>query len=327
MEKFERKEKYKEFCQNIYVPIYSKDWWLDAVCEPQNWDVWLYQPGEQVVAAMPHYTEIRGKYKYITKAPLTQNNGILFQYPDKMKFVAKQAFEEKVINAANQYIEEKGVDVYEQQYQYSFTNWLPFFWKYYTANTRYTYVIANTDNLDEIWNNISSKQRSVIRKGQKNSQLRIGMNPKRFYLEHEKIFLKQGLKCPFSYDLWVRLYDACKKNNSGEILWEERENGDVTSLLFLVWDERAAYHLLGGGIPKHQKLDTYSALTWEAIKYAAGKGLIYDFEGSVIKRISKAIREFGAVPKPYFRIRKVFNEEIVRDEAEKYIRQVKKVDV
>lgn len=72
-------------------------------------------------------------------------------------------------------------------------------------------------------------------------------------------------------------------------------------------------------MPEYQKLDTYNALIWEAIKFTSEKGLKYDFEGSVIKRISKSYREFGGEPKPYFRIRKVFNPDIIHKEAEQQI--------
>jgi len=39
----------------------------------------------------------------------------------------------------------------------------------------------------------------------------------------------------------------------------------------------------------------------------------------MIKRISKSFREFGGDPKLYFRIRKVFDPEVVRTEAERQI--------
>ena len=51
-------------------------------------------------------------------------------------------------------------------------------------------------------------------------------------------------------------------------------------------------------------------------------GRAYDFEGSMIQPIAVAFRQFGGVPKPYYRIRKVFNPEIVRKEAEEYILRV-----
>ena len=42
----------------------------------------------------------------------------------------------------------------------------------------------------------------------------------------------------------------------------------------------------------------------------------------MIQPIAVAFRQFGGVPKPYYRIRKVFNPEIVRKEAEEYILRV-----
>ena len=42
----------------------------------------------------------------------------------------------------------------------------------------------------------------------------------------------------------------------------------------------------------------------------------------MIQRIAHSFRQFGGVPKPYYRIRKVFNPEIVRREAEEYILRI-----
>ena len=85
----ENKEKYFKFCEQNYIPIFSKPWWMDAVCGSKNWDVWLYEKGTDILAAMPYYLEQRGKYHYITKALLTQNNGIIFHDSDNAKKIAK----------------------------------------------------------------------------------------------------------------------------------------------------------------------------------------------------------------------------------------------
>ena len=98
------KDRYKLFCEKVYVPIYSKPWWLNAVCGEENWDVWLYANGNDVLAAMPYYTEERNGYKYITKAPLTQNNGIIFRYNRDIGKISKQIFEEKVIKEATAFL-------------------------------------------------------------------------------------------------------------------------------------------------------------------------------------------------------------------------------
>ena len=310
------KERYIEFCKIVDVPIYSKPWWLDAVCLPQNWDVWICEDNGKILAAMPYYLENRNGLQYITKAPLTQNNGLLFHYPANSKPIAKAIFEEKVIDLACEFIQSLNVDVYEQQYQPSFTNWLPFFWNYYSAITRYTYVIDDTSNLNAVWDEISSKRRSVIRKGQRNSVFSKELSIEKFYDEHEKIYTKQGLKCPFSLELWERVARACIDNHSGQISCRLAQDGNVAAVSFVAWDSQSVYKLMGGPMPEYASLDAYSALTWDEIQLAHDLGLKYDFEGSVIKRISKSFREYGATPKPYFRIRKVFNPDIIRQEAE-----------
>lgn len=313
------REKYFSFCENTYVPIYSKTWWMDAVCRPENWNVWLYENGGDIKAAMPYYVETRGKFKYITKPPLTQNNGIIFKMNESAKENAKAKFQEHVIDAADCYIKTLGIDVYEQQYHYSFENWLPFFWNRYTALTRYTYVISDTSNTEKMWENVSSSYRNLIRKGYKMAKVCEGEDADEFWCLHKKVFEKQGMECPFSYDLWIRLYDSCKEHGCGKILYAKDDRKNTLSVLFLVWDEQSMYHLLGGSMPEYQHLQTYNMLTWEGIKLASQMGLKYDFEGSVIKRISKSMRQFGGKPMPYFRIRKIFNPDIVWEEAQSQI--------
>lgn len=316
------KEKYERFWKTTYVPIYSQPWWMDIVCGTKNWDVWLFEKGNEILAAMPYYIEKRGKYTYITKAPLTQNNGIIFKENRERKLCSQAEFEERIIRAACGFIQGLGLDVYEQQYMYSFQNWLPFFWSGYNAFTRYTYVIENTDNLDGVWNNISSNYRNKIRKGERNCHIEIDVEKEEFYINHEKIFKKQNLKCPFSKELWFKLYEECSLNNTGMTMCARNDSGELESLLFLVWDKKSVYQILGGNIPGHQKKDTYTYLIWKGIEFAAQKKLVYDFEGSMIPQISRSFREFGGEPKSYFRIRKVFNPEIVREEAEKMVREL-----
>lgn len=311
------KEEYNIFCENEYVPVYSKPWWMDAVCGSENWDVWLFKTdGKTIEAAMPYYIEYRNGYKYITKAPLTQNNGVIFKSLEDLRESAKAKFEEKVINEACAYIEELNVDVYEQQFQPEFTNWMPYFWNRYKAITRYTYQIENLSNMENVWNNLDKNRRVKIKKGRKNCTIVETDDVYNFYVEHEKIFEKQGLKSPFSYELWERLVYASLENNSGKLMMALTKEGKPASLSFTVWDQKKLYRLVGGGIPEFQNLDTYSALTWKEMELAHDMNLIYDFEGSVIKRIAKVNREYGAVPKPYFRIRKVFNEDILKMEYE-----------
>lgn len=316
------KEKYIDWCKNNYVPIFSKPYWMDAVCQPDNWDVWLYESGGQVVAAMPYYKEKRGNYNYITKAPLTQNNGILFEYNEKRKAVTFAELQEKIINSACEFIKSLNLDVYEQQFHHSFDNWSPFFWNDYTAELRYTYIIKNTSDMREVEKNFTANYRKNIRKGQRLTTVFNDITPNEFYKEHEKIFSKQGIPVPISFEFWHRLYNAVQKEDVGRLICARDENGNIHSLMYAVWDEKALYPILGGYMPEFSDSQSYPALTYHSIKMAHERGLAYDFEGSMIKRIAKSFRQFGGIPVPYYRIRKVFNPEIVRKEAEKYINRL-----
>lgn len=228
-----------------------------------------------------------------------------------------------MIDAACEFIDSMRLDIYEQQYQISFQNWLPFLWNNYKAITRYTYVINDTDNLDSVWENISSKKRAMIRKGMKQSSYSDTLlSVEAFYSEHEKIYLKQGLNCPFSYDFWERMARACEVHNAGKMSCRCTKDGNIAAISFVVWDSKQLYKLLGGPIPEFASLDAYSALTWDEIELAHKLGLSYDFEGSVIKRISKSYREYGVELKPYFRIRKVFNPDIIYEEADEDVKKI-----
>ncbi len=315
----ENKEEYQRFLGRTYAPVFSQPWWMDAICGPENWDVWLCRHGDEIVAAMPYYREVRGAFHYITKAPLTQNNGIIFAHNQDATPLSQQKNEEKTIDEACAFIEDAGCDVYEQQYHHSFTNWSPFHWHGYEAIPRYTFVIEDTSDLDEIEASFSSRQRKNIRKGARNGVIDYGLDPNHFYVEHEKVFTKQGLPCPFSKDEWLRLYEAVTAHEAGEILCAKTPEGNVASVLFLVWDDSSTYLLLGGSMPELRTLETYSMLIWEGIKVAHAKGLSFDFEGSMIRRIAKSYREFGGTPKLYFRIRKVFNPEVIMIEAKQKI--------
>lgn len=316
------KTEYQKFLSKTYVPIYSQPWWLDAICGAENWDVWLYEKGGNILAAMPYYFEKRGEYNYITKAPLTQNNGIIFCHDKNSKPQKRASMEEKIIDAMSEWLDKQHIDVYEQQYLHTFTNWQPFFWNQYKCVLRYTYIIEDTTDMDGVIAGFSAKLRNDIKKGKSNTISVDTLDKDTFYTEHEKIFAKQNLPCPFSRELWDRLYEACKEHESGTTLCIRNLENKISSLAYFVWDEKYVYLLMGGYIPDYSYENTFSYLVQKGIELASEKGLGFDFEGSMIKRIAKAFRDFGATPCPYYRIRKIYNPDIIRMEAEQEIKRL-----
>ena len=293
---------------------------MDVLCGKENWDVWLYEKGGTIHAAMPYYKEWRNGALYITKALLTQNNGIIICYPPSQKPEARYRHEEHVINAACDFIESMGLGVYEQQYHYSFINCLPFMWRGYTAIPRYTCVIEDTGDLEKIWANYTADIRRSLRKAEKHTSVSTDIHPAEFYAEHEKIYMRQGLNCPFSEEQWLNLHQKCTENHAGQMLCAKDGDHRIASLAFVVWDEKSMYLLLGGNMPEYKSFDSYTQLIHTAIGMASARNLRFDFEGSVIKRIFKSYRDYGPQMKLYFRIRKVFDASLMRNEAEQQIK-------
>ena len=313
------KDKYSLFCnrKDVYVPVFSQSWWLDAACGEENWDVYVVEKGGSYIAAMPYYVENREGYKIITKAKNTQNNGIIISYPENQKYQAKLTYEEKIINEIIDFIKNLGIDKYEQQYHYSFDNWLPFFWNYYKQVVRYTYVIDDTSDMDIVVGNYTAKIRNELKKAQRCVHLREEeLSIEQFYEVNKMSFERQGRQIPYSEEFVDRIYKAGKENNSVKILAAEDEQGNVHSVAFLVWDKESVYYLLNGTNPKYKMSQANCFLIHESIKLASALGKKFDFEGSVIMPIEKAFREYGGIRKPYFRIYKIFNEELKKKEIE-----------
>lgn len=50
------KDKYRDLLETeTTIPIFSRDWWMDAVCGEDNWDVLLVEKDNEIVASMPYY--------------------------------------------------------------------------------------------------------------------------------------------------------------------------------------------------------------------------------------------------------------------------------
>lgn len=57
------KDSYREFCrQNDDVPVFLKDWWMDAVCD-DNWDAVVIKNNDTVTAVMPYFLKAVAKIK------------------------------------------------------------------------------------------------------------------------------------------------------------------------------------------------------------------------------------------------------------------------
>ncbi|NLV20969.1 MAG: GNAT family N-acetyltransferase [Syntrophomonadaceae bacterium] len=301
----ERKQTYRVYCQNEKtIPIFSRDWWMDAVCGEDNWDVLLVERDNEIVASMPYFKKNKYGLTAITQPPLTQTNGIWIKYPPGQKYSSRLSYEKEVMTEIIDQLQALNVDYYCQNFHYSITNWQPFYWKGFQQTTRYTYVIDNLTNLNDIFSGFSKVVRKNIRRAAQEANVYDTENIDVFYDMNKLVFERQDLNIPYSFELIKTLDRACKEHNSRKIFCAEDETGRLHSILYLVWDEQSAYLLMSGTDPAVRDSNYKTLLVWEAIKHAANVTQKFDFEGSMIESIAEYFRKFGPKPKPYYQISK-----------------------
>jgi hypothetical protein len=280
--------------------LFCTAWWLDAVA-PGQWGEVTVEKGGQLFARLPYVKKSRG-FTSLTMPPLTQTLGPWLR-PYSGKYTNRLSEEKKLMTELIERL--PPFDLFLQNFHYSITNWLPFYWKGFQQTTRYTYVIEDLDDLDKVWANMDSKTRNIIRKAEKLGIVVEDSDDIETFLDlNEMTFRRQGLALPYSRDFVHRLNAACVENEARKLYIVYGQDGQPHTGLFCVYDKNAMYYLMVGGDPDLRSSGANYLATWESIKFASKVSKVYDFEGSMIESVEHFFRSFGAKQKLYFQVRK-----------------------
>ncbi|WP_312469034.1 GNAT family N-acetyltransferase [Neobacillus sp.] len=299
----DNKEKYRALCKaEPSIPIFSKDWWLDAVAGEENWDVVLVEKGGKIVASLPYVLKKRSFIRYISMPLLTQTAGVWMNYPEGQKYVNKLAFEREVCKEVINKL--PSVAAFNQNFHYSFTNWLPFYWQGFSQTIRYTYVLENIKDQQQLFSRFKENIRREIRKAEKKVTIYTSDSVEDFFIINKKTFDRQNRQMPYDLEFVKKIDAACAKENCRKIFFASDENNHVHGAIYLIWDSQSAFYLMGGGDPILRTSGATSLLMWEAIKFASTVTDKFDFEGSMVQPIEHFFSSFGGEQKPYFNISK-----------------------
>jgi hypothetical protein len=292
-------EKYRIFCaEETSIPFFSRPWWLDAVCGVDNWNVVLVEKSGHICASLPYY---QPRPNHLAMPPLTQTMGPWIRR-STAKYARQLAQQKDILT---QLIDQlPAFDSFQQNFHYSISNWLPFYWKGFNQTTRYTYVLEKLVDPDAIWNGFLDNIRSDIRKARKIVSIKSDLNIEAFLDLNALTFQRQGRELPYNRDLVRRLDIACSEQHARRIFYAQDDDGLLHAAVYLVWDENSAYYLMGGGNPGLRNSGATSLCMWKAIQFASRVTRKFDFEGSMIESVERYFRAFGAKQIPYFSISK-----------------------
>jgi hypothetical protein len=298
------RERYRVFCRdNDFIPIFSKDWFLDAVCGMNNWDVVLVKKQDKVVASMPFYRKKKALFNIITMPKHAQTMGVFLTYPKGQKYETRLSYEKKIMQSLIDQLPK--VDYFNQTFHYTITNWLPFYWKGYTQTTNYTYLIENLSDIEAVFKKFSNGKRKDIAKSKEIVEIKFDLSAKEFYENHKMTLKKQNTEISYSFEHFSRIYSNVYRYNSGCTLYAVDKVGNIHAGVLVVWDKNSGYNLITTFDPSFRNSGASTLLIYEMIKFIATKTDRFDFEGSMIESVEKSYRQFGAKQKPYFDITKV----------------------
>lgn len=298
------KDSYRSLCdREPAIHLFARDFWLDAVCGEAHWDVAIVERGGQVVGAMPYYRRRHRGMTYLVQPPLTQKLGPWIR-PTKAKNAKRLGREKDIMQELIEQLPE--FSLFSQNWHHTNLNWLPFYWAGFDQTTNYTYILDDLGNEQQLWHGLADRVRTDIRKATERFSLTVrdDLGLEALLALGQMTFERQGRRAPYSVDLVRRIDQACASRSCASVLIAVDEHDRHHAGAYIVWDERHAYYLLGGGNPELRNSGATSLVIWEAIRRCAKVTSAFDFEGSMVESIERFFRGFGARQVPYFGVRK-----------------------
>lgn len=281
--------------------IFQQPWWLDALA-PGRWGEATIERDGRTVARLPYVVRGRGRWRMLTQPRLTQTLG-----PWIERSTAKPANalgkEMELLTSLEAAL--PAADGFDQHFSPTMMNALPFHWAGYQLEVRYTYRLEGLGSEEALWAGLRENIRREIRKARKRVQVRDDLGLDRFHAVWSKTFARQGLAVPQSLAELARLDSACADRGARTMLFAVDEADRVHAVAYVVWDERAAYYLLGGGDPDLRTSGASSLLIWESIMRSRALTDVFDFEGSMVKPVERFFRAFGGRQVAYLGVSRV----------------------
>lgn len=296
------KELYRQFCQTEQsVPIFLKDWWLDAVCP--DWDAVLAKNGDNVSGIWPYRLERKINVSILRDQALTPYMGPYVFYPPDLKRTKRDSFQHDTITALLEALPE--VKVWHVS-AFPGLKQVGLFAAYdFDVQVRQTFIMPLQDPIEDIFSRLHEDYRRNVRKADK--ELTITNEPEMLFQlwGYQKATLdRKQVRTLFTQQQMQTIFDACIQHDSAA-LWVARKEGEIQAMMWHVWDDTKGYYLMGSNNPDSKDSRAMTALLWHAIEHSKTIGKAgFDFEGSMDPGVEKFFRSFGGKRQLYLVLRK-----------------------
>ncbi|MBX2814927.1 MAG: GNAT family N-acetyltransferase [Saprospiraceae bacterium] len=280
------------------LPLFFQPWWLDLVCK-KKWEVLYYQEAGRVVAVYTYFPKRKWGFHYVTMPDLTRFMGPYFL--EEMGERKLQKISMKLIKTLAPY------DGVEQTLHYQIVDWLPFSWSGFAQTSRYSYVLRNILQLDQVLAGMSTDYRNnKLKKSAMHLSFEVGQELEEAWECFEAPFKRKSMVVPMRHKFFQRLLNGVRERGAGEIFVMRNDQQEAIANGLVVWQEKTSYLLLLGESPAGRSGYAGVGLIWNIIQHLAQeKGIEeFDFMGSMDEGIARVRQNFGATQKVYFSVKR-----------------------
>ena len=288
------KQQYRELCTaDGPVPVFAKDWWLDAVCPA--WDAVLTKKGDQITGAWAYPMEQKPGVTLMRTPLLCPYLGPTVFYPGDLKAANRDRFEHETISAmigALPQVQVMNLAMEPGQKQIGLFHKMGA-----TVQVRQTFLLDLATEETAIFQDFKESLRRNIRQGMGEYVVTSG----REYLPHLYKFHETTLKrkkkaCAYTLADLEKLMEAVAAHHAGS-LWAAiptTGTGVPAALIWQVCDRHRSYYFMGAQNPDDQDTKAMSTLLWHCIREAKKTGQqVFDFEGSMDSGVERFFGTFG----------------------------------
>ncbi len=280
--------------------VLCRSWWLGAL--PGDVRVLGYFRGGQLMAGIPLYFQHRMGLKLCRMPKLVHTWGVVIR-PVEEKYATVLSREMEILTVFARELAKQRFFI--QSFHPTLLNWLPFYWNGFRQVTYFGYVFEDLTNLHKTWDKMERRVRQNIRKAETKGITVVPCHSSLVSATAEKTFKHQHKSLPYSREYLNQLYSAAKQKGAGECFAAIDKEGRTHAATFVVWDRKRAYILASGSDPELRSSGAESFLLWHLFEFTADRAETFDFAGSVVQRIERFERGFGATLVPYNRILKL----------------------
>lgn len=281
--------------------LFQDPWWLNLVTGG-DWEEVRVLAGDAVAARLPFVRRRKFGLTILSQPSLTPYAGTCLR-PLNGKTASQFSEQRRLMTELVGQLPRH--DIFQQNLWPQVTNWQPLFWAGFSQSTYYTNWLTDLTDTDALWRAFVDNTRWEIKKAQKSVRVVISDDVDRLCDLVGRTFAQQDMTQPYSRQFLSRVAEGALRRGNARLSFAEDEEGNCHAVNFLVFDNRSAHYLVGGSDNRHRKSGAASLLVWEALKFAATKSAIFDFEGSSVEAISRFFRGFNPVATPISRIHRL----------------------